>query len=233
MKVVCVLTRYNEYIDWIQSILKYVDFIYIYNKGENENYFKTFTPLPEDLQKIKFETLPNIGRIDHAIAYHITTNWENLDDIIVSLPGSVLMCPRKGAYLNQIIRNIKNTTNFKQKYNGFYAPRFRKVPECYNYNIDNYQAEGACNRNNNPFIKSEYTNFQTWKNAIIDTHPIKYLAMRGIFIVCKENIKHISKDIYDRLIVSLSVGDNIENGHFTERIWAHLFRQYSVNKISV
>ena len=49
--------------------------------------------------------------------------------------------------------------------------------------------------------------------------------MRGIFIVFRENIKHISKDVYDRLIVSLSVGDNIENGHFTERIWAHLFTQ--------
>ena len=59
MKVVCVLTRYNEYIDWIQSILKFVDFIYIYNKGENENYFKSFIPLPEDLVSIK-NTWPSI-----------------------------------------------------------------------------------------------------------------------------------------------------------------------------
>ena len=51
--------------------------------------------------------------------------------------------------------------------------------------------------------------------------------MRGMFAVCRENIKHISKDIYDNLLLSLSVGDNIENGHFAERIWAHLFRQYS------
>ena len=51
--------------------------------------------------------------------------------------------------------------------------------------------------------------------------------MRGMFAVCKENILHIKKEIYTNLLESLSVGDNIENGHFAERIWAHLFRQYS------
>ena len=55
--------------------------------------------------------------------------------------------------------------------------------------------------------------------------------MRGMFIVSKENILHIDKKIYERLLESLSVGDNIENGHFAERIWAHLFRQYSIDKI--
>ena len=51
--------------------------------------------------------------------------------------------------------------------------------------------------------------------------------MRCMFAVNKENILHINKEIYERLLHSLSVGDNIENGHFAERIWAHLFRQYS------
>ena len=54
---------------------------------------------------------------------------------------------------------------------------------------------------------------------------MKYLAMRGMFMICRENIKHISLDVYNNLLTSLSVGDNIENGHFAERIWAHLFTQ--------
>ena len=41
------------------------------------------------------------------------------------------------------------------------------------------------------------------------------------------NIQFINKEVYQNLLTSLSVGDNIENGHFAERIWAHLFRQYS------
>jgi hypothetical protein len=47
--------------------------------------------------------------------------------------------------------------------------------------------------------------------------------MRGMFIVSKETINNVPKQIYDNLLASLSVGDNIENGHFAERIWAHIF----------
>ena len=134
----------------------------------------------------------------------------------------------KGSYLSAIKKRIPF---IKDRYRGFYSPRFHKVNSCFNYTIDYYQAEGLCNRNGNPFIKSEYSDFQEWKNTIIDTRPMRYLAMRGMFIVSRENIKHISKEIYQNLLTSLSVGDNIENGHFAERIWAHLFRQYSFDTL--
>ena len=133
------------------------------------------------------------------------------------------MCKEKGHYLNAIMKRI----NTLDKYYGFFSPKFRKTSIKFNYTIDNYEAEGICNRNGNKFIKSEYTDFQTWKVAIIDNLPMKYVAMRGMFAVSKENIKYISKEIFINLKNSLSVGDNIENGHFAERIWAHLFKQYS------
>jgi CBS domain containing-hemolysin-like protein len=37
------------------------------------------------------------------------------------------------------------------------------------------------------FIKSEYSDFREWKKAIIDDRPIRYIGMRGMFIVSKEN----------------------------------------------
>jgi len=220
-KVCAVVTRYNEYIDWIKYITDRVDIIYIYNKGNNENFFRQ--PENIDLAKIIILKLPNVGRIDHTIAYHIINNWEMLDDTLVFLPGSILMCKWKGHYLDSIIKRIGIIDRFK----GFYSPRFHKVSPKYNYTIDTYQAEGVCNRNDNPFIKSEYPDLQSWKEAIIDTRPMHYIAMRGMFIVNKENIKYVPKETYLRMLESLSVGDNIENGHFAERIWAHLFRQYS------
>ena len=222
--VVAVVTRYNEYIDWIDYIINSVDFIYIYNKGKNKNFFRYFVLTEEYEKKIKIIDLPNIGRIDHTLAYHIVENWDSLPNTLINLPGSILMCPRKGSYLSSIMKSIGV---LKTKYSGFFSPRFHKVSTNYNYTIDNYQAEGICNRNDNKFIKSEYTDFQTWKNAIIDDRHIRYVAMRGMFSVSKENILHIKKEIYTNLVTSLSVGDNIENGHFAERIWAHLFRQYS------
>ena len=227
-KVVAIITRYNEYIDWINYIIDRVDFIYIYNKGPNTNLFKYTSFNEEQLKKIKIIILPNVGRIDHTLAYHILEHWDNLPETLISLPASILMCKKKGSYLSSIIKRI----NVMRKYSGFYAPRFHKITPSFNYSIDNYQAEGSCNRNGNKFIKSEYSDFQEWKNTLIDNRPMRYLAMRGMFSVSKENILHIKKEIYTNLKESLSVGDNIENGHFAERIWGHLFRQYSFDSKS-
>jgi len=224
-----IVTRYNEYIDWIRYIIDNVDLIYVYNKGPNENYFKMFDP-EEYLNKLIFVSLPNIGRIDHTLVHHILEHWENLPEKIINLPGSVMMTQKKGFYLSSIMRKLPQLTTF---YSGFYGPRFHKVGPKFNYNIDNYQAEGVCNRNDNPFIKSEYTDFQEWKKALIDDRPMRYVAMRGMFSVARENITHIDKKVYERLKESLSVGDNIENGHFAERIWAHLFRQYSFDQLQI
>jgi hypothetical protein len=224
--ITCILTRYNETIDWIEYIINEIDFFYIYNKGPNDILFKNYFPPPEKYTIIKLE---NIGRIDHTIVYHILNKWDSLDDTLVSLPGSVLMCKSKGAYLSAIKKNIKRINAYK----GYYSPRFSKVGPQFNYSIDNYQPEGLCNRNDNPFVKSEYPDFQTWKKAIIDERPMHYVSMRGMFVVNKENVLHIPKEIYENLLKSLSVGDNIENGHFAERIWAHLFRQYSFDTINL
>jgi hypothetical protein len=199
--------------------------IIVYNKGTNNDLFRNYQPPP----KVIIKTLPNIGRIDHTITHFILENWDNLPDTIISLPGSILMCAKKGHYLNAMRKRFDIV---KDRYNGFFSPRFHRVnPNVYNYTIDDYQAEGYCNKNDNKFIKSEYHDFITWKNAIIDERPIRYIALRGMFIVSRENILHINKSIYENILKSLSVGDNIENGHFAERIWAHLFRQYSFDKI--
>ena len=232
-KIVCLVTRYNENLDWFKYIIDSLDIIYVYNKGENDKLFIRFD-YEKYKEKIIIKKLENLGRIDHTLAYHITENWDNLPDTLVSLPGSVLMCRNKGYYLSSINKVIKRESLMRERYSGFFSPRFHKVsPLKYNYKIDNYQSEGVCNRNNNPFIKSEYPDFQAWKKALIDDRPIRYVAMRGMFIVCKENIQHIPKKVYENLLTSLSVGDNIENGHFAERIWAHLFRQYSFDTLNI
>ncbi len=216
--VECVITRYNEHIDWIGYINNNVTSFTIYNKGTNDAIFKNMD-MSTVQDKITINKLPNVGRIDHTIAYHILANWDSLADITVFLPASIMMCQRKGSYLNAIRKRLTTLS----KFNGFFSPRFHKIDETYNYTIDNYQAEGKCNKNNNPFVKSEFKDFKTWKTAVIDDRPIKYLAMRGMFAVCKDNIKNVDPSVYQRMLTSLSVGDNIENGHFAERIWAHLF----------
>ena len=50
--VACVITRYNETIDWIEYINPKVDIFYIYNKGLNQNLFKNKVS-PEIEKKLK------------------------------------------------------------------------------------------------------------------------------------------------------------------------------------
>jgi len=222
MNIDIVITRYNEHLDWIRYLpFEKIRNIYIYNKGINDYIFKNYIPGDDLYYKFIIKKLPNIGRIDHTLAYHILETWECPADVLVSLPGSIMMCKQKGAYLSKIVKNIEF---IKTKYQGFYSPRLRTVPPTFNYSISDFQATGLRNFNGNPFIKSEYPDFQTWKNKLIDTNPIKFVAARTMFVVCKENINYHEKEMYYRILESTSVGDNIENGHFAERIWAHLFK---------
>jgi hypothetical protein len=132
--------------------------------------------------------LENIGRIDHTFTYHILKYYSSLPDLLVNLPGTVMMSERKGRYFTMITRRLNK---IKSGYKGFYAPRFIKVGSKFNYNIDKYVPEGICNRNGNPLIKSTHIDFQDWKVSLIDSRPMKYVCMRGMFAVCKENILHL------------------------------------------
>ena len=102
IKIDYVITRYKEYIDWVQYIPDNVNTIYIYNKGPDNNIFRNYVPNEHVSNKIRIINLENIGRIDHTVVYHILNHWDSLPDILVNLPGTFLMSERKGRYFSAI-----------------------------------------------------------------------------------------------------------------------------------
>ena len=100
--IICVITRYREKITWLPCLLRFVDRVIIYNKGDNQDIFNE----TEDLSKVTIIDLPNLGRIDHTIAYHITKNWDNLPDKIIFIPASIYMCKFKGRYFDAILITV-------------------------------------------------------------------------------------------------------------------------------
>ena len=46
--IVCVITRYREKITWLPCLLRFVDRVIIYNKGDNQDIFDD----SEDLSKV-------------------------------------------------------------------------------------------------------------------------------------------------------------------------------------
>jgi len=226
-KVHVIVSRYNEYIDFIKEILDIVDVVIIYNKGFNDRFFKEYIPTPLELKKIKVIKLENVGRINHSIVHHILTNWEHIllnpEIYLVSIPGSIKMTPYKGMYLKKLTKQIK------LKECKFYSPRSILVQPDYNYiSPGNHQSNIYCNVSNSQFIKSKWNSFVEWKKEIIDPvigveKDLSLVCLRSMFMVKNELITSVSKEVYQRILNSIDYGDNLENCQYVERIWAHLF----------
>lgn len=213
-----VVTRYNEFINWIDYLPSNVRNIYVYNKGYNNYLFNN--GYMND--KVILINLNNVGKIEHTIAYHIVNNINSLPDTLVLLPGSVLMNPEKGKYLGNIVKNIDNV---KEKYSGFYSPKFKKVGKKYDYSINNKNiVKNNRNINNGEIVSSEFTSLKDFKEKIIDSRNFKFVSFRSEFIVSKENILNVDIKIFENILDILSKGENCDSCYYVERIWAHLFK---------
>jgi hypothetical protein len=215
-----VITRYNEFINWIDYLPDNVRNIYVYNKGFNDQLFKNHESRYSE--KIIIKNVENLGKNEHTILYHIINNKDSLADTNVFLPGSIMMNPLKGKFLGNIIKNIPFVNG---KYSGFYSPRFKKVKKNYNFSIKENQVEPVKrNFNGLESIKSGFTDFKTFKETLIDDKPLKYMCYRSQFIVSKENILQVDLSIFEKLL-SLLQSENCDDCYYIERIWAHLFKR--------
>jgi len=214
-----IITRYNEFINWIDYLPENIRNIYVYNKGYNNNFFKNH--VTKYSEKLIITNIRNVGKIEQTICYHIINNTQSLADTNVFLPGSILMNPQKGKYLGNIIKNIKNI----DKYSGFYSPKFKKVNKNYNYVIKEKNInENSRNINNSEVTKSEYTSLLDFKNQLINDKPLKYISFRSQFIVSKENILKVPLSLFKDIEKVVSVGENCDSCYYLERLWAHLFK---------
>jgi hypothetical protein len=77
-----------------------------------------------------------------------------------------------------------------------------------------------------PF-KSTYATLGDWHSALhIDLpHPLVPVCYGGMFMVKRTKIEEVPVEILGNLTLSLSRGNNIEEGHFAERTWAGLFSE--------
>lgn len=67
-----IISRYNENISWAES---YLDRCTIYNKGEDNISYPNIK-------------LPNIGREQHTLFYHIYNNYDDLPNYLIFLQGN-------------------------------------------------------------------------------------------------------------------------------------------------
>jgi hypothetical protein len=136
-----VISRYNEELQWTanEPFNKYP--IIIYNKGGNDNFFKSSNVT--DVIDI-----PNVGRCDHTYLYHIINHYDHLANVTIFLPGSADMDTpiahkmSKSIALVSAVEQHKDTVFISEKYNDV-------KKDLYDFHMDEWVASDKRNQSMN------------------------------------------------------------------------------------
>ena len=217
-----IISRYNETLDWTLefpfNLFKYV----VYNKGTNQNFIK------DNVNKII--DLPNVGRCDHTYLYHIVTNYNQLAEITVFLPGSIGSMEHKK---NNAIKILKNILKYKTAI--FLGTYTNSVKNTFNdFVLTNWTCSDPINKSLNPEDKlcpAIIRPFGSWFKYHFGNINVQYYCIHGIFSIHKfDIIKHpISR--YQQLLAGVEIHSNPEVGHYIERAYAAIFHPFVFTKI--
>jgi hypothetical protein len=221
-----IVSRYNEDLNWTLE-KPFNEFKYIvYNKGDNENFEKA------NIKQIL--TLPNVGRCDHTYLYHITENYDMLNNVLVFFPGSLNLGIKKEIaidLLNRIKNNNGNAAIFVGRLlqNGVYD-------EFKNFHLENWSSSDHNNivKNNESILyPANIRPFGKWFLHNFGNIKVYISNYYGIFSVDKKDIIQHRKYRYEKLVKQLEVSSNPEVGHYIERSWAAIFFPLKYSKIKI
>ena len=95
-----------------------------------------------------------------------------------------------------------------------------------NFSKDNYNRQER--DDGSAFQSDKYADFKSWKEDLgfvipeSETMPVCY---RGSFAVQKKQFLNHRKEAWEKMVSSLSRGDNIVEGHYAERVWASILTE--------
>ena len=210
--VVLVIARYNESLEWLNDD-KYRKYKSIcYNSGNDEDFYK-----PDNMKIVKIE---NKGKEAYVYLYHIITNYENLSDVTVFLPGSCEDQQRQG-HLNALMNELDNNKNaifisinhndVKQDLYDF------KLDEYCSTNKNNFKINSNCKLN-----PSSIRPFGKWYESMFGDVKTTHVNYRGVLCINKKHILQKNKDFYEKLILEFN-HPNDEVAHYFERSWEAIF----------
>jgi len=210
-----VISHCHEDMLWMQSLLEgfEINDVTIYSKCNVA--INGYVP-----PGAKVIELPNYGRCDHSYA-HFMTNMKEEDNTdnhyVLFLKASRRihqggMTPRS---LHDMIR-IASHHGFscELKHAENLLSHYHFTSQVTTYAITHYRRQ---------MIKSPYENMGSWlDNLEIDMPtPIMPVCYGGVFVVKASQIFNKTNEL-QKIEESLKRGDNIEEGHFAERVWAGL-----------
>jgi len=209
-----VISRYNENLEWLKDppFNKYP--IKCYNKGQNEDFYKS--------TDMKIEKIENVGREAHTYLYHIVNNYDNLSELTIFLPGSSDMSHKK-----DIAKRLVNDT--ESNGNTVFIGNKCKInlkDDFYDFVIDGWGSSNEKNKMLNPeknLVPSEIRPFGKWYEHNFGDKEAYYVSYYGIIGFHKNHILQHPKSYYENFIEQVNKSSNPEVGHYYERSWSAVF----------
>jgi hypothetical protein len=219
-----IISRYNENLEWLkhEPFNKYA--YIVYNKGNNDNYYKS--------DKFKEEIkLKNVGRETHTYLTHIINNYDSktFANLTVFLPGSVELehkYNRAKKILNEIQLGNKNIDIFSS------ILMDKPVRDIfYNFTIDKYLSSNDDNKiknNKDEVDVSTIRPFGKWYEKVFNNinNENRHFTQNAMFAITKDTISKKPKSYYKNLVKYVDKHHNPETGHYFERSWDAVFFPY-------
>jgi len=215
-KKTIVISRYHESLEWLRRVKLPPEYsIFLYNKGIDTNFY-----VHPNVKRVI--SLPNVGRCDHTYLYHITTQYKNLDDVVIFLPGCCDV-PYKFNTMKRVISEVEKTGQ-----GAFPAIEKRSdvKKDLYDFAITEWQSSTNENYKANPERQLTPANirpFGKWYDHFFGNRHVTANQLWGIFSISKKDIHQYHSSYYEELFREFGDSSNPEVGHYFERSWAAVF----------
>lgn len=200
-----IIARYNENIDWLNSL---IDKCVIYNKGDKLNISNEIP-------------LNNVGRESHTYLHYIISNYENLPEIVLFSQAKISDHIKEDSilYFNKLIDDAKIHGKSKPLYSYNNTCKDKLYDWGPEWNLNNYHVI------NIPYLNNKKISYKNWfiNNIRLEYPEPIYIYCNGIFAVRRDIILKNSKEYYKKLIKQCEYNINPIEGHFFERSWYYIF----------
>ena len=225
MNTQIVIARYNEDVSWLENY----ENVIIYNKGEKIQ------------SKHEIFELPNVGREAHTILHHIFSNYEDLADNTVFLPGNPfdhlqhryhLSDPMMVEYfIRTQLMKIPKDFHMSNTYTPFHLGEV--FDGMLSINKETLPIQYPLSDTLSVNMKMIWHDW--WKkyidpNNLIDHHKWTRIFWHSIFSIKKEAILSNTKDYYEYLLKDFEEVYPIEVNYF-ESAWSYVFNVIDDNEI--
>lgn len=246
-KLSIVISHCDKSIDWIPSYIGEgiygVTDITIVTKCKNKvEGIESLKTIGSNITVTEVE-LDNVGRCDHSFAHWIENNVQNTDeetdgkDLVLFMKDSDRLLPVSRTFEESF--TIASTTGFacfrKPFGNGWSWKKYIPLTLHRKSQLDLFQMS-SYNRTgleSGKDFKSSFRTLGDFRKAmgiIYPEAPLVPVCYGGMFMTQKRGLLKQPQEVWSNLTEGLSRGNNIEEGHFVERLWATLVSPQSSDK---